>query len=104
MFCLGTATYTVTLGLMYAKTSTGNTPNTPQLIRPICPNWPIIWDIFEKSRHHKSIVNGFNHEFFLGLGGFTEFDGCIWTTWESWTHCSKTCGYGSQVGFFYEIK
>ena len=22
--------------------------NTPQYIRPFCPNWPIIWDIFEE--------------------------------------------------------
>ena len=32
--------------------STENTLNTPQFIWPICPNRPIIWDIFEKSSHH----------------------------------------------------
>ena len=26
---------------------TGNTPNASQLLRPFCPNWPIIWGIFE---------------------------------------------------------
>ena len=31
-----------------ADSLTGNTLNTPQFIRPICPNWPIIWDIFWK--------------------------------------------------------
>ena len=29
-----------------AKSSTGN---TPQFILPICPNRPIIWEIFEKN-------------------------------------------------------
>ena len=43
---------------MCADSSTGNIPNTPQFIRPICPNQPIIWDIFEKSSHHMSIVHG----------------------------------------------
>ena len=33
------------------------TGNTPQYISPICPNRPIIWDIFEKSSHHMSIVH-----------------------------------------------
>ena len=42
---------------MYAKSITGNTPNTPQFIQPICPNWSIIWDIFENSPHHMSIVH-----------------------------------------------
>ena len=37
-----------------ADSSTGN---TPQFICPISPNWPIIWDIFEKSSHHMSIVH-----------------------------------------------
>ena len=41
-----------------ADSSIGNTPNTLQFIKPICPNWPIIWDIFEKSSHHMSIVHG----------------------------------------------
>ena len=39
---------------MCAVSSTGN---TPQFICPIRPNWPIIWDIFEKSPFHKSIVH-----------------------------------------------
>ena len=43
--------------------STGNTPNTPQFIWPICPNWPTIWDIFEKSPRHMSIVHARNHKF-----------------------------------------
>ena len=43
---------------MCAEISTENTPNTTQFIRPICPNRPIIWDIFEKSPHHMSIVHG----------------------------------------------
>ena len=30
----------------------------PQFIWPICPNRPIIWDIFEKSSLHMSIVHG----------------------------------------------
>ena len=34
-----------------ADSSTGNTPNISQFIRPICPNWPIIWDVFLKSSH-----------------------------------------------------
>ena len=42
---------------MCAESLTGNTPNTPQFIRPICPNWPIIWDVFEKSPLHMSIVH-----------------------------------------------
>ena len=41
---------------MCAESSTGNTPNTPQFIRPICHNWPIIWDIFEKNSYHMSII------------------------------------------------
>ena len=41
-----------------AESSTGNTPNAPQFIRPICPNRLIIRDIFEKSSHHMSIVHG----------------------------------------------
>ena len=40
------------------ESSTGNTPNTPQFIRPICPNRQIIWDIFETSALHMSIVHG----------------------------------------------
>ena len=44
--------------IMCADTSTGNTTNTPQFIWPICPNQPIIWDIFEKSSYHMSIVYG----------------------------------------------
>ena len=27
------------------------TQNTPQFIRPIFPNRPIVWDIFEKGSH-----------------------------------------------------
>ena len=42
---------------MCAEISTGNTPNTPRFIRPICPNRPIIWDIFFKSPH----VNELNY-------------------------------------------
>jgi hypothetical protein len=34
-----------------------STGNTPQFIQPICPNMPIIWDIFEKSPHHMFIVH-----------------------------------------------
>ena len=41
-----------------AEISTGNAPNTPQLIWPIHQNQPIIWDILEKSPHHMSIVHG----------------------------------------------
>ena len=33
---------------MCAEISTGNTPNTLQSIRSLCPNQPLIWDIFEK--------------------------------------------------------
>ena len=41
-----------------AKSSTGKTTNIPQFIRPICPNWPITWDIyFKKSCHHMFIVH-----------------------------------------------
>ena len=36
---------------------TGDTPNTPQFIRPIYQNRPIIWDMFEKSPYHTSIVH-----------------------------------------------
>ena len=43
---------------MLAHSSTGNTRNTPQFIRPYCPNQPIIWDIFEESSHHIFIVHG----------------------------------------------
>ena len=32
--------------------------NTPQFIQLIHPNRPIIWNIFEKSSHHMSIVHG----------------------------------------------
>ena len=35
-----------------ADSLTGNTQNTPQFIQPICPNRPIIWNIFENSSHH----------------------------------------------------
>ena len=41
---------------MCAESSTGNTPNSPHFFRPICPNWPIIWDIFEDSSYYISIV------------------------------------------------
>ena len=37
------------------------TGNTPQFIRPFCPNQPIISNIFEKSQHHMSIVYAINH-------------------------------------------
>ena len=48
---------------MCAEILTENTPNTtPQLIRPIHQNWPIIWDILEKSPHHMSIVHDPAHE------------------------------------------
>ena len=33
---------------MYADSSTGTTPTTPQSIQPFFPNLPIIWDIFKK--------------------------------------------------------
>ena len=42
---------------MCAESLTGNTPNTPQFIWPICPKRPIIWDIFEKSPHNMCIVH-----------------------------------------------
>ena len=42
---------------MCADSSTGNTQNTSQFILAICPNQPIIWDIFEKGPHHMSIVH-----------------------------------------------
>ena len=38
------------------------TGNTPQLIQPICPNRPIISDIFEKKNpHHMSIGYTLHH-------------------------------------------
>ena len=40
-----------------AYSSTENTPSIPQFIRPKSPNRPIIYDIFEKSSHHMSIVH-----------------------------------------------
>ena len=40
-----------------ADNSTGNTPNSSQSVRPICPNRPIIWDIFEKYSHHMFIFH-----------------------------------------------
>ena len=41
---------------MYTDSLTGNTPNTPKLIQPIYPNWPIIC-IFEKSSDHMSMFS-----------------------------------------------
>ena len=41
------------------ESSTGNAPNTPQFIWPICPNLPIIWDTFEKIPLHMSIVHAY---------------------------------------------
>ena len=38
---------------MCPDTSIGNTSNTPQFIRPICPNW----DILKKKPYHMSIVH-----------------------------------------------
>ena len=35
----------------------GYSPNIPQFIWPICPNRPIICDIFEKISYHMSIVH-----------------------------------------------
>ena len=47
---------------MFADSSTGTTPTTPQSIQPFFPNLPIIWDIFKKtSPHHMSIVHGKRH-------------------------------------------
>ena len=37
-------------------------PNTLQSIRPICPNRPIIWDIFERNPYHMSIVRDFYYK------------------------------------------
>ena len=48
-------------GKMCPESSTGNTSNIPQFIRPICPNRPIIWNIIERSSHHMSIVHGQIH-------------------------------------------
>jgi hypothetical protein len=31
-------------------------PKYPIIFRPICPNWPIIWDIFEKSSLQMSML------------------------------------------------
>ena len=42
--------------------STGNAPNTPQIIWPICPNRPIIWHIFEKNPLHTSMVIHYSHQ------------------------------------------
>ena len=42
---------------MCAESLTGNTPNTPQFIRSISPNPPIIYDIFKRSPLHMSIVH-----------------------------------------------
>ena len=50
---------------MFAEILTGNThntPNTPKFKRPICPNRPIIWDIFEKNPYHMSIVHDFYYK------------------------------------------
>ena len=41
---------------MCAAILTGNSQNTPQLIRPIRQNRPIIWDFLEKSPHHMSTL------------------------------------------------
>ena len=49
-------------GKMCPESLTGNTPNIPQFIRPICPNQPIIWDIFEKKPHHMSIIHSILHD------------------------------------------
>ena len=43
---------------MCANSLTGNTPNIQQFIRPICPNQPIFWNIFENSSHQMSIIHG----------------------------------------------
>ena len=42
---------------MYGKSST---ENTPQFIRPF--GWPIIWNSFEKSPLHMSIVHDIDYE------------------------------------------
>ena len=47
-----------------AESSTENAPNTPQFIWPLCLNWPIIWDIFEKSPLHMSIVHPLYYKLF----------------------------------------
>ena len=40
-----------------AEISIGNTPDTQNLFGTgICPNWPTIWDIFEKSPLHLSML------------------------------------------------
>ena len=61
-----------------SESSTGNTPNTPQFIWPICPNRPIFGVIFEKSSHHMSIVHDTRRgsDTFLGLFMLGCF--CIW--------------------------
>ena len=33
----------------------------PQFIRPICPNWIIIWHVFEKKPNHMSTVYVLTH-------------------------------------------
>ena len=43
---------------MCADSLTGNTPNIQQFIRPISPNQPIVWNIFENSSHQMSIIHG----------------------------------------------
>ena len=43
---------------MYAEILTGN---TPQFIQSICPNRPIISDIFEKKPNHMSIGYTLHH-------------------------------------------
>ena len=37
--------------------STGNAHNTTQFIWPICPNWPIIWNLKVFNPHHMSVVH-----------------------------------------------
>ena len=56
---------------------TGNIPNTTQFIRPI------IWDIFEKSSHHMSIVHDSRH-------------------WKLWNSNFVTFWCKSQKVFFYK--
>ena len=60
---------------MYALAKS-STRITPQFIWSIYPNWSIIWNIFEKSCHHMSIVHDFMHKgFFMNLNQISQILG-----------------------------
>ena len=88
------------------RDTTENTSNTPQFIQPIYPNWPIIWDIFEKKTpshfHCPGLLLDEGPQKPVGPGHFSQWEDKQTSEWQN-KFLDKTFPFLSSSRYHYII-